>query len=52
MIAREVPVIIITAINDLADGRTQLQGGAFDFISKPFDPDRVVELCRCGGGVS
>ena len=44
VISREVPVIVITAVNDLADARAQLQGGAFDFISKPFDFDRVNEL--------
>jgi DNA-binding NtrC family response regulator len=43
-IAREVPVIVITAISDLADARAQLQAGAFDFISKPFDLNRVVEV--------
>jgi DNA-binding NtrC family response regulator len=43
-IAREVPVIVITAISDLADARAQLQAGAFDFISKPFDLDRVAEV--------
>jgi DNA-binding NtrC family response regulator len=43
-IARHVPVIVITAVNDLADARAQLQAGAFDFISKPFDFDRVNEL--------
>ena len=43
-IACEVPVIVITAISDLADARAQLQGGAFDFISKPFDLKRVTEV--------
>ena len=43
-IARHAPVIVITAVNDLADARARLQGGAFDFIAKPFDFDRVNEV--------
>jgi DNA-binding NtrC family response regulator len=43
-IAREVPVIVITAISDRADARAQLQAGAFDFISKPFDLERLTEV--------
>jgi DNA-binding NtrC family response regulator len=53
-ISRRVPVIVITAVNDLADARAQLLGGAFDFIAKPFDFDRVSELVAaavaCGRG--
>ena len=44
IIGREIPVIVVTAVTDLADAKAQLQGGAFDFISKPFDLDRVSEL--------
>jgi DNA-binding NtrC family response regulator len=43
-IAHGVPVIVITAISDVEDARAQLQAGAFDFISKPFDLDRVAEV--------
>jgi DNA-binding NtrC family response regulator len=39
-----VPVIVVTAVSDLRGARATLQAGAFDFIAKPFDPDRVVEL--------
>jgi DNA-binding NtrC family response regulator len=42
-IAGTVPVIVITAVSDLADARAQLHA-AFDFISKPFDLSRVSEL--------
>ena len=44
VINRAVPVIVITAAGDLADGRASLQSGAFDFVRKPFDLDRVSEL--------
>jgi DNA-binding NtrC family response regulator len=43
-ISRAVPVIVITAIDDLADARATLQAGAFDFVSKPFDLHRISEL--------
>ena len=44
VVGRAVPVIIITGIGDLADARATLQGGAFDFVTKPFDLHRVSEL--------
>jgi DNA-binding NtrC family response regulator len=43
-IGQEIPVIIVTSISDVEDARAQLQAGAFDFISKPFDLDRVAEV--------
>ena len=39
-----VPVIVVTAVNDLRDARATLQAGAFDFIAKPFDLNRVAEV--------
>jgi DNA-binding NtrC family response regulator len=43
-IGGHVPVIVVTGINDAEDARATLQAGAFDFISKPFDLNRVSEL--------
>jgi DNA-binding NtrC family response regulator len=43
VIAPEVPVIVVTAVNELADARAQLRD-AFDFIAKPFDLSRVTDL--------
>ena len=43
-IGREVPVIVITAITDVNDARAQLQGGAFDFVSKPCRLDHISEV--------
>ncbi|MGE0072440.1 MAG: nitrogen regulation protein NR(I) [Thiomonas sp.] len=39
-----VPVIIMTAYSDLDSAVAALQGGAFDYLSKPFDVDKAVEL--------
>ena len=44
VIGSEVPVIVVTNVNDRAEARAQLQAGAFDFIAKPLDLDRVSEL--------
>ena len=43
-IGQEIPVIVVTSISDVEDARAQLQAGAFDFIAKPFDLDRVAEV--------
>ena len=43
-IGGDVPVIVVTGINDPEDARATLQAGAFDFVAKPFDLNRVSEL--------
>jgi DNA-binding NtrC family response regulator len=43
-IGQEIPVIVVTSISDVEDARAQLQAGAFDFIAKPFDLERVSEV--------
>ena len=40
----EVPVIVITADDDVELARRTLREGAFDFVRKPFDLRRVGEL--------
>ena len=42
----ELPVIIITAHTDLDSAVTAYQGGAFEYLPKPFDVDEAVELTR------
>ena len=44
--AREVrlPVIFCTGYGDVATARDALKAGAFDFIEKPIDNERLVEL--------
>jgi two-component system nitrogen regulation response regulator GlnG len=41
-----LPVIIMTAYSDLDSAVSSLQGGAFDYLSKPFDVDKAVELIQ------
>lgn len=41
-----LPVIIMTAYSDLDSAVAALQGGAFDYLSKPFDLDKAVELIQ------
>ena len=42
----EVPVIIMTAHSDLDSAVTSYQGGAFDYLPKPFDMNEAVSLTR------
>lgn len=42
----QIPVIIMTAYSDLDSAVSALQGGAFEYISKPFDLTEVIELIR------
>jgi two-component system nitrogen regulation response regulator GlnG len=41
-----LPVIIITAHSDLDSAVTAYQGGAFEYLPKPFDIEDAVELTR------
>jgi two-component system nitrogen regulation response regulator GlnG len=41
-----VPVIIMTAYSDLDSAVAAFQGGAFEYLPKPFDIDHAVELIR------
>jgi len=41
-----LPVIIMTAFSDLDSAVAAFQGGAFDYLPKPFDLPRAVELVR------
>jgi two-component system nitrogen regulation response regulator GlnG len=42
----QVPVIIMTAYSDLESAVSAFQGGAFEYLPKPFDVDAAVELIR------
>jgi two-component system nitrogen regulation response regulator GlnG len=42
----QVPVIIMTAYSDLESAVAAFQGGAFEYLPKPFDVDHAVELVR------
>src|SRR5687768_5925968 len=41
-----LPVIIMTAYSDLDSAVTAFQGGAYEYLPKPFDVDQAVELIR------
>jgi two-component system nitrogen regulation response regulator GlnG len=41
-----LPVIIMTAYSDLDSAVSSFQGGAFEYLPKPFDVTRAVELIR------
>ncbi|MEO7031016.1 MAG: response regulator, partial [Herbaspirillum sp.] len=41
-----LPVIITTAFSDLDSAVAAFQGGAYDYLAKPFDIERAVELIR------
>jgi len=43
-----VPVIIMTAHSDLDSAVASYQGGAFDYLPKPFDIDEAVALVQRG----
>src|SRR3982750_394543 len=40
------PVIIMTAYSDLESAVAAFQGGAFEYLPKPFDVDHAMELVR------
>ncbi len=42
----DVPVIIMTAYSDLDSAVSAFQGGAFEYLPKPFDVDQAVALVR------
>src|SRR6186997_2480168 len=42
----ELPVIVMTAHSDLDSAVAAYQGGAFEYLPKPFDIDQAVDLIR------
>lgn len=42
----DIPVIIMTAYSDLDRAVSAFQGGAYEYLSKPFDVDEVVSLVK------
>ena len=41
-----IPVIIMTAYSDLESAVSSFQGGAFEYLSKPFDVNHATDLIR------
>ncbi|MDR0633376.1 MAG: nitrogen regulation protein NR(I) [Azoarcus sp.] len=42
----QLPVIIMTAYSDLESAVSAFQGGAFEYLPKPFDVDQAIALVR------
>ncbi|MCB4809754.1 nitrogen regulation protein NR(I) [Methylovorus menthalis] len=42
----EIPVIIMTAYSDLESAVAAFQGGAFEYLAKPFDVDQAIDIIR------
>ncbi|MHB8353818.1 MAG: nitrogen regulation protein NR(I) [Burkholderiales bacterium] len=42
----DLPVIIMTAYSDLESAVAAFQGGAYEYLPKPFDVDHAIELVR------
>jgi len=42
----QIPVIIMTAYSDLESAVSAFQGGAFEYLPKPFDVDHAIALIR------
>ncbi len=40
----KIPVIVLTAANNAEDAVAAMKLGAFDYITKPFDPDELVAI--------
>ena len=40
----QIPIIIMTAYSDLDTAVSAFQKGAFEYIAKPFDIDKVIEV--------
>jgi len=45
----QLPVIVMTAHSDLPSAVSAYEGGAFEYLPKPFDIDHAVELVRRAG---
>ena len=46
----DLPVIVVTAHSDLESAVAAYQGGAFEYLPKPFDIDEVIELVKKATG--
>ncbi len=42
----DLPVVLITAHGDVEMAVSAMRGGAYDFIEKPFEPDRLLDVVQ------
>ena len=45
-IDEHIPVVLFTGHGDIAMAVEAIQGGAYDFVEKPFDPEQIVETIK------
>jgi PAS domain S-box-containing protein/putative nucleotidyltransferase with HDIG domain len=43
-VLRDLPIILLTSLSDLEDVMKGLEAGAFNFINKPYDEDRLLAI--------
>jgi two-component system C4-dicarboxylate transport response regulator DctD len=43
---RDIPVVLLTGHGDVAMAVDAMKQGAYDFLEKPFDPDRLISTVR------
>jgi two-component system nitrogen regulation response regulator GlnG len=43
-LSNDAPVIVMTAFGNLATAVRAVEGGAFDYLAKPFDLDQILDL--------
>lgn len=41
-----IPVVLFTGHGDIAMAVEAIRGGAYDFVEKPFDPERIIETIK------
>ncbi|MCJ2164744.1 MULTISPECIES: sigma-54 dependent transcriptional regulator [unclassified Pseudodesulfovibrio] len=42
----DIPVVLFTGHGDIAMAVNAIQGGAYDFVEKPFDPEQIIETIK------
>jgi DNA-binding response OmpR family regulator len=47
---REIPIVMLTALSDEEHQRKGRECGASDYITKPFDPDRLMAAIKENAG--
>lgn len=42
----DMPVIMVTAVNDLSEALSTIRNGAYDYLNKPFERDELLDRVR------
>src|SRR5215469_9966952 len=44
----DMPVAMVTAVNDISIARAAIRNGAYDYLLKPFEREQLLQMvCRC-----